>query len=158
MSSWWFISLTLTTPSLTLTLVLRIFAFGCLALLWHPVFWDFTRICKTCLVVAIYDHHGIYMEYDGLLFGQGVRAKSSKQPQRWICYKTDEKSHSRYCTLLYGKGRHAEWSAKAAKLVDSRSFVEKASGAEVVGAMDRLQPPSRADNKRNGSSGRSVPA
>jgi hypothetical protein len=141
MSPWWLISLALTAPSLTLTVVMRIFASGCFALLWHPVFRNPTRICKACFVVAIYDHHSIYMEYDGLLFGQGVRAKSSKQPQRWICYETNEKSHGRYCTLLYGKRGHGEWSALAARLVGSRSFVEKGKRYKVVGAMNRLQPP-----------------
>jgi hypothetical protein len=151
-SSRGFISLAFTTPSLTLALVLSIFAFVCLALFWYPVFRKPTRIRKTCFVVAIYDHHGIYMEYDGLLLGQGVRAKSSKQPQRWICYETDEKSHSRYCTLLYGERGHVGWSALAAKLVESRSF--GGDGKQAIqaasGRCDRSAPASRSrrDNKR----------
>jgi hypothetical protein len=123
-----FISLALTTPSLTLTFILRFFASDWFALLWHPVFWDSTRIRKTCLVIAVYNHHGVDVKYDGLLFSQGMRAKSLKQPQRWVRYEQDEKSHSRYCTLLYGEGgEHAEWSILAAISVDSRShrsFVE----------------------------------
>jgi len=70
--------LALTTPSLTLTFLLRIFASDQFALLWHPVFGNSTRIRKACLVVAINDHHGIYMEYDGLSLGQGLRPKSPK--------------------------------------------------------------------------------
>lgn len=146
-----FISLTLTTPSLTLTFVLRFFAFDSFALLWHPFFWNPTRIRKTCFEVAIYNYHSVGMKYDGLLFGQGMGTKTSKQPQRWVRYEQDEKSHSRYCTLLYGEGWHSEWSTLAAISVDSRShrsFVEKGKRSKwsVRSIGTNLPHRSRADN------------
>ena len=150
MSPWGFEGLALTAPSLTLTFVLRVSVSDCIALLRHPVFGNSARIRKTCLVVAIDDYHSIYMKYDGLLFGQGLRAESSKQPKRWICYETDEESHSRYCTLLYGERGHGGWSALVAKVVDPRSFGWRYK--QQSGRCDRSGPASRsrADDKRKG--------
>ena len=163
MSSRGFISLTFTAPSLTLTLVLRISAFDYFALFWHPASGNSTRICKACLVVAINDDQGIDMEYDGLLFCQGLRAKASEQPQRWIRYEAYEKSHGRDRTLLYGERRHCRWSANSS---NRGAFggngtpiqADADTSSQVVGAMDRLQPPAPTEKRTESAGSTVIPA